>query len=223
MGRPVPGARRPGRLFGLVLAVVLAAGAGAVLAWPGTIISSTIIRGATTMAAQTPTVPKVPKLTGSRAHEVSQIENYIARAMGNGNTYGPGAQESYSDSYGLFAQENPDATALQAYEGWLLTSVGAQLPVTIADALSTGGAATEQIAAGTAAGADAIAQDVPASPWAALDGFLSNLESGSLWLRLGEAIAGIVLLGIAANAIFKGKPLQVITGAAGTIGKVVPK
>ncbi len=45
-----------------------------------------------------------------------------------------------------------------------------------------------------------LANKLPAppvsSPWAALDAFLSNLESGSLWLRVGEAIAGIVLLGI---------------------------
>ena len=52
--------------------------------------------------------------------------------------------------------------------------------------------------------------------------FLSRLTSANLWMRVGEFVAGIVLLGIGVNALFKGKPLQVVTGAAGAVGKVVP-
>ena len=45
----------------------------------------------------------------------------------------------------------------------------------------------------------------------------------SNWLvRIGEIIVGIVLVGIGVNAMFRAKPLQVVTSAAGTIAKVVP-
>lgn len=51
---------------------------------------------------------------------------------------------------------------------------------------------------------------------------LSALFQSQIWLRVVEVIAGLVLLGIGVNAMFKGKPLQVVTGAAGIAGKVVP-
>lgn len=53
----------------------------------------------------------------------------------------------------------------------------------------------------------------------AVPDFLSRLTSANLWIRVGEVVAGLILLGIGLNAMLKGKPLQVVTGAAGTVGK----
>src|SRR5215472_12707456 len=43
------------------------------------------------------------------------------------------------------------------------------------------------------------------------------------FLRIGEILVGLVLIGIGLNAMLKGKPLQVVTGTAGMVGKAVPK
>ena|ERR1700729_927939 len=51
---------------------------------------------------------------------------------------------------------------------------------------------------------------------------LGPLFQKSLWLRVGEFAVGLVLLGIGLNAMFKGRPLAVVTGAAGAVGKVAP-
>jgi hypothetical protein len=53
----------------------------------------------------------------------------------------------------------------------------------------------------------------------AVPDFLSRLTSANLWIRVGEVIAGLILLGIGLNAMLKGRPLQVVTGAAGVAGK----
>lgn len=46
------------------------------------------------------------------------------------------------------------------------------------------------------------------------------LSQPGLWIRLGEVAAGLILLGIGLNAMLKGRPLQVVTGTAGKVGKV---
>ena len=63
----------------------------------------------------------------------------------------------------------------------------------------------------------AIASDVSSAlnPF----GFLSQ---ASFWLRTGEVLIGVVLIAIGLNAMLKGRPLAVVTTAAGGIGKVVP-
>lgn len=52
--------------------------------------------------------------------------------------------------------------------------------------------------------------------------FLSMLTNGNLWLRVGEIVAGMILLGIGVNALFKGAPMKTVTKAAGVAAKVVP-
>lgn len=52
--------------------------------------------------------------------------------------------------------------------------------------------------------------------------FLSRLTSANLWMRIGEVVAGLILLGIGLNAMLHGQPLKVVTGAAGAVGKLVP-
>lgn len=49
----------------------------------------------------------------------------------------------------------------------------------------------------------------------AIPRFLSMLTSANLWIRVGEVVAGLILLGIGANALFKGKPMATVTNIAG--------
>lgn len=52
----------------------------------------------------------------------------------------------------------------------------------------------------------------------------NNAFNLSGWfVRIGEILAGLVLLGIGLNAMLKGRPLQVVTSTAGLAAKVVPK
>jgi hypothetical protein len=51
---------------------------------------------------------------------------------------------------------------------------------------------------------------------------LKPLFQKSIWLRVGEVVAGLILLGIGLNALLKGKPMSVVTGAAGIAAKAVP-
>lgn len=60
------------------------------------------------------------------------------------------------------------------------------------------------------------------APIAGIAKVVSGLMSGNFWLRVGEVIAGLILLGIGVNALFKGKPLDAVTKVAGAVPKVVP-
>lgn len=48
---------------------------------------------------------------------------------------------------------------------------------------------------------------------------LAGLFQKAIWLRVGEVVVGLILLGIGMNALLKGKPMTFVTGAAGTVGK----
>jgi hypothetical protein len=48
---------------------------------------------------------------------------------------------------------------------------------------------------------------------------LKPLFQSAIWLRVGEVVVGLILLGIGLNALLKGKPMSIVTGAAGTVGK----
>jgi hypothetical protein len=41
------------------------------------------------------------------------------------------------------------------------------------------------------------------------------LTSANLWMRIGEVAAGLILLGIGVNALFKGAPMKTVTNVAG--------
>ena len=43
------------------------------------------------------------------------------------------------------------------------------------------------------------------------------------FVRIGEILAGLVLIGIGLNAMLRGRPLQVVTSTAGLAAKAVPK
>ena len=48
---------------------------------------------------------------------------------------------------------------------------------------------------------------------------IGGLFQASLWLRVAEVAMGLILIGIGLNALLKGKPLTVVTSAAGAVGK----
>jgi hypothetical protein len=52
-----------------------------------------------------------------------------------------------------------------------------------------------------------------------LSAFFGALSNANTWIRVGEAVAGLILLGIGLNSMLKGKPLQFVTRAAGVAGK----
>lgn len=69
----------------------------------------------------------------------------------------------------------------------------------------------------TAAGAKGVGAVESAT--SAVPDFLSRLTSANLWIRVGEVVVGLILVGIGLNAMLKGKPLQIVTSAAGVAGK----
>jgi hypothetical protein len=48
---------------------------------------------------------------------------------------------------------------------------------------------------------------------------IGGLFQASIWLRVAEVTIGVILIGIGLNAMLKGKPLSVVTSAAGKAGK----
>jgi hypothetical protein len=51
---------------------------------------------------------------------------------------------------------------------------------------------------------------------------LKPLFDSHIWLRVAEVVVGLILIGIGLNSMLKGKPLSIVTGAAGVVSKVVP-
>lgn len=48
---------------------------------------------------------------------------------------------------------------------------------------------------------------------------IGGLFQGAIWLRVAEVAIGVILIGIGLNAMLKGKPLAIVTSAAGKAGK----
>ena len=57
---------------------------------------------------------------------------------------------------------------------------------------------------------------------AAIGDCFTKLGSANLWMRVGEVLAGLILLGIGVNALFHGQPLRAVTNTAGAVGRIVP-
>lgn len=64
-----------------------------------------------------------------------------------------------------------------------------------------------------------------ANAWSAataIPRFLSMLTNANLWIRVAEITAGLILMGIGVNALFKGKPMKAVTNVASKVPMVVP-
>lgn len=126
-------------------------------------------------------------------------------------------------AYTAYAEANPSLTPYQAAQAFLLEIGTAGLAKAIADAAAATAQATGQAAVGGAIGAEKAAKTISSlNPLSGIASILSGLTSGNFWLRVGEVLAGLILLGIGVNALFHGKPMQIVTNAAGAVPKVVP-
>lgn len=142
--------------------------------------------------------------------------------------------QSVANGWMTYAAEHPNmdaATAVQAYAD-LVAAGGLDQALQTGIPAAAGAAGSLANDAGNAApslitgvpGGTAVAKGAGALLGAvdAVPKFLSMLTSGNLWLRVGEVIAGLILLGIGVNALFHGKPMGAVTGAAGHVARVVP-
>lgn len=170
------------------------------------------------MAAQLPTLPTptgaspLPNLTSpAQTSRAQAVAGYVAFLEA---TYGA----QLADSYQAYAGEHPSESANAALNAWanvVADSYGPNFASALKEAVEEDANATSQAATGTVAGLDATEQSL----FGGILGFLSDLTSGAFWIRAGEVVAGLILLGIGLNAMLKGKPLQVVTSAAGVAGK----
>jgi hypothetical protein len=94
-----------------------------------------------------------------------------------------------------------------------------QLPDTIGAAVNIGVSAINpnQILTGFGKG---VAQVPGATTVGGLSDFFSRLTTGAVWVRVGEVLVGIVLLGVGVSAMLKGTPAG---NAAGSIAKTAKK
>jgi hypothetical protein len=149
----------------------------------------------------------MPAVDSSRPAQVnSYYESFLASdgaAIANG--------------WRVFAAAHPGLdvdTAAQEYANEVLAE---GLGRAVGAAASGTGSAFGQVTTGTAAGAENVEKRAGSllSAVDAVPKFLSMLTSGNLWMRVGEVLAGLILLGIGVNALFKGKPLSTVTTVAG--------
>jgi hypothetical protein len=167
------------------------------------------------MAAALPTptgVSPLPNLTSpTQTSRAQAVAGYVAFLE---SEYGA----QLAGSFQAYAGEHPSQTANAALNSWanvVAQSYGPNFASALKEAVEEDANATSQAASGTVAGLDATEKSL----FGGVLGFLSDLTSGQFWVRAGEVVAGLILLGIGLNAMLKGKPLQVVTGAAGTVGK----
>jgi hypothetical protein len=111
----------------------------------------------------------------------------------------------------------PRITPTQATIGWVAAA-------DLGSGITATGVLVGQVPGAAAAGAENVANSplgkATNAAWTAATAvprFLSMLTSGNLWLRVGEVVAGLILLGIGVNALFKGRPMSAVTGTAGKL------
>lgn len=98
----------------------------------------------------------------------------------------------------------------------------ADYKVALAGQMQPGGKnASNPLAGGLQADARAVTNTVgnPLDWLSNIADFFGKLGQVHTWLRVAEVLTGIVLVGMGLNAMLKGRPMQVVTGTAGKIGK----
>lgn len=156
---------------------------------------------------------KIPALTGDRAHQVAQMVAYIDQVTGNAAAAASGqtGKITYGQEFALYAAQYSTVPVLQAYEGWLLTLVGGQLPATIGGGLAAGGSDVGTLAVGAAQGAASFSQSLDQT----VTGFLGRLASAALWERVGLVAVGVVLIAVGVAKLTSAVPIA--TKIAGVV------
>ena len=138
----------------------------------------------------------------------------------------------YNSSTGGFANESPPAPQYFTYEAQLHLGQGWHAYGTLAAmdaAITANGWPPADASKGLLSGTSTVPSTGPRAANAAKNAATSaaqdiwhGLLTQNLLMRVGEILAGLILLGIGVNAMFHGRPMQVVTGTAGLAAKIVP-
>lgn len=155
----------------------------------------------------------LPALTGTRAQQVAQLAAWIDKQSGNAAAAESGltGKITYGQEYTLYAEQYSTVTALQAYEGWVLTLVGGAFTQVLGQGLTAGAGDVGTLATGAGQGAAKFSQSLNQG----VLGFLSQLASASLWERVAQVAIGIVL--IAAGVAKLTNAVPIATKIAGVV------
>jgi hypothetical protein len=103
-----------------------------------------------------------------------------------------------------YAQAHPSLTARQAAEAFALEIALLGVDKAVAESVAAVGQFTGATPGAVAAGADV----------------LGRFNLSGWFLRIGEILVGLVLIGIGLNSMLGGRPLKIVTSTAGLAGKV---
>jgi hypothetical protein len=149
-----------------------------------------------------------PAIGNAASYTTTNTVGYWQSAIAQ--KWGAKAGAAYVSYNGAHPAEDPQANANDFIEIVLVSGLDQAI------AAGTAGTATELGAIpGAAAKGAASAVHTLTTP----SSWIAALFQGAIWLRVAEAVAGLILLGIGLNAMLKGKPLSAVTSAAGAAGK----
>lgn len=124
--------------------------------------------------------------------------------------WGAKAGSAYVSYNSAHPASDPQANANDFIEIVLVSGLDAAIAAGTTGASAELGALPGAAAKGAASAVSTLTN--PAS-------WIAALFQSAIWLRVAEAVAGLILLGIGLNAMLKGKPLSAVTSAAGVAGK----
>lgn len=154
----------------------------------------------------------VPGPGGEKARQIQNVGTYIEN-----NIQGQQGTQAASD-YEAYAAAHSRYTAGQAFIAWLFKKLGPALGATLGLSMAATGKAANQIASGTVSGLDKTGQNrldqalghleqAVTSPVDALTGinaigdFFNRLTQSATWVRVGEVVAGGLLLYLGLKAV----------------------
>ena len=136
--------------------------------------------------------------------------------------WGQAAGDTYTQWANAEIAAHPSFTPYQLAKAFAVQVAAKGLAKALQDAATATAKLTGQATTGAATGAANALQTLTSNPLGGIASILSGLASGAFWLRAAEVLMGLVLAGIGLNAMLRGRPLQVVTRAAGAAAKVVP-
>jgi hypothetical protein len=158
----------------------------------------------------------LPKLTGTRANQVSQIAAWLDVQTHNASfSAGGGSGITYGQAYQTYAAANPSISAPVALEGFILSDVGTALPTVIAQAVIGGAGRAAQLGGDAGSGAGAAGAAISSGPFGSVVDFLNALGNRKILMRIAEGALGIGLIIVGVAKLADGTPL-------GTALKKVP-
>ena len=170
-----------------------------------------------------------PGIFGSNVPSLAQAQQPVDWWYAFYNTSGPMSLHTGPSPYAtttrtIFAYNQSDAQSqaesIAQQNGWILTNL--QGPYKDKATAAAAGKAAKA-AADKAAQSGSINIPNPLSGLDAIGNFFGKLGESSTWMRVGEVLIGLIILGIGVNALFDNKPLQIVTKTAGVAALAIPK